>query len=107
MLDAIFQKLDFSGPNLGTQPLALTFILYMVIIVCTYHSINSLAILRRTKLLWVVAVTVIPVFGLFVYLFYCGYQNLKVHPILGKYVNPKHQYSYRNQVPTKAPPAPF
>lgn len=107
MIDAIFQKLDLSGPNLGPQPLLLTFFLYMAIIVCTYNSISSLAMLRRTKLLWAVSVTVIPIFGLLVYLFFCGYQNLKVHPILGKYVNPKHQYSYRNQVPTKAPPAPF
>jgi len=107
MFKAIFQKLDFSGPNLGLQPLVFVFILYLVIIVCTYHSISTLAILRRTKILWAVFVTVFPFIGLIVSLFYCGYQNLKTHPILGRYVNPKQQMAYRNQVPTKAPPAPL
>lgn len=106
-MQALFKKLDFSGPNLGLQPLVMVIMLYLVILVCTYHSISTLAILRRTKILWGVFVTVFPFIGLIVYLCYCGYQNLKTHPILGRYVNPKQQQAYRNQVPTKAPPAPF
>jgi|GEM_PF-1827684 len=107
MFDSILRKLDLSGPNLGGQPLVLILFLYMAIIVCTYHSISTLTVLKRTKILWAVWITVIPIAGLMVYLFYCGYQNLKVHPILGRFLNPKQQFSYRNQVPTKAPPAPF
>ena len=107
MFQAIFQKLDFSGPNLGLQPLVMVTMLYFVILCCSYHSISTLAVLRRTKILWAVFVTVFPFIGLIVYLCYCGYQNLKTHPILGLYVNPKQQMAYRNQVPTKAPPAPF
>jgi hypothetical protein len=103
MIGSILEKLDFSGPNLGMQPLAFTIFLYFIIIACTYHSINSLGIMTRIKILWFVLVTVFPVIGLLIYLGYCGWQNLKMHPILGRFLNP----SLPKTMPTKTPPPAF
>ena len=89
MLDPILDKLDFSGPNLGTQALTLCLILYLVVLFCTCCSIGSQGFQPRNKLLWVAIVILVPFVGILLYLVACIYLKLQTHPAFESFIRHK------------------
>ena len=97
MLDPILDKLDLSGPNLGIQALALSGILYTLVLFCTYSSIFSQGFPSRTKIIWVSLVTFLPFVGILAYLFICAGINLQNHPIFERFNRRKQKVMQNKQ----------
>jgi uncharacterized membrane protein YhaH (DUF805 family) len=91
MLDPILDKLDLSGPNLGIQALALSGILYALVLFCTYSSIFSQRFPTRTKMIWISLVTFLPFVGILAYLLICTGINLRNHPIVEHFIRRKQK----------------
>jgi uncharacterized membrane protein YhaH (DUF805 family) len=91
MLDPILDKLDLSGPNLGIQALALSGILYALVLFCTYSSIFSQRFPTRTKMIWISLVTFLPFVGILAYLLICTGINLRNHPIVEHFTRRKQK----------------
>ena len=89
MLEPILNKLDLSGPNLGVQALALSGILYTLVLFCTYSSIFSQGFPTRTKIIWISLVTFLPFAGILAYLLICTGINLRNHPIFERFTRRK------------------
>jgi hypothetical protein len=89
MLDPILDKLDLSGPNLGIQSLALSGILYTLVLFCTYSSIFSQGFPTRTKMIWISLVTFLPFVGILAYLLICAGINLQNHPVFERFTRRK------------------
>jgi hypothetical protein len=89
MLDPILEKLDLSGPNLGIQALALSGILYVLVLFCTYSSIFSQGFPTRTKMIWIGLVTFFPFVGILAYLLICTAKNLRNHPVFERFTRRK------------------
>ena len=97
MLDPILDKLDLSGPNLGIQALALSGILYTLVLFCTYSSIFSQGFPSRTKIIWISLVTFLPFVGILAYLFICAGINLQNHPIFERFNRRKQKVMQNKQ----------
>lgn len=64
----LLQKITLTGENFSLIVVAAVLFVWLMVLACAYHSILSQQIAASKKKMWLYIVTLLPIFGLVVYL---------------------------------------
>lgn len=81
-MQSFLSKLTFDGENFNYQVQIALALIWLIILGCAYHSILCQQISASKKKMWMLIVTVLPVFGIIIYLpFSVDHEHLSNLPI--------------------------